>query len=132
MRLILDMSRLVCATLAVIAMALPAHALPWCRCCEKAAAGALASAPAAPSGCCCKAKGQTPKPPGDDGSGSRAPQSCPSDCKSPCSAGKPITFASALLPTEFRARAPMGMIAILAAQQPSPPTLDGLLRPPRI
>jgi hypothetical protein len=125
-----------CAILAVVALALPNQVLPWCRCGLEGAPRAImaaqlakpAAAPLHPS--CCQAKALATKAAGGTESGAPL-RGCPNNCTSPCSLGKPAFPVTVLINPDLLAVSPIGRTCVQAAQQPIPPTLDGILRPPR-
>jgi len=137
MRRIHSITRQAFAALAVLALALPARALPWCRCGMDEVPIRKAAPQQSHGCCCCQAKSAAGNSANDSvdrtnpDSHSTAPRSCPSSCTSPCSLGKPTFEVSSHKVTEFFEARPAGVTALLTAQQPCPPTLDGLLRPPR-
>lgn len=95
------------------------------------------AAPPKAEGCCCKAKAHsgTPSPThagsADPDARTGSPRSCPNNCTSPCSLGKPTCEVSSHAVVDLFEVRPVGVTAVLMAQRPCPPTLDGLLRPPR-
>ncbi len=134
MRRAFIISRHACAILAVVALSMPSRTLPCCRCC-KPDTGADKPAAAKSDSCCLgkskAASGHDATTKTDHKQSSESPRGCSDNCTSACSWGKPTTPVSVEPGAEFLALTPIGLISAQPGQQPRPPTLDGLLRPPR-
>lgn len=129
---IMNIRKDVYAILAGIALVLPVQASPACGCCTEKKPASKAATPR--SGSCCHAHGQDngkPTSDPDQQPSSSTPRNCPHGCTSPCCLGSPPSQVSMQLLGDFFSLTPIGLIFVQAPQQPSTPTLDGVLRPPR-